>query len=151
MRFTIIAASLLVTLVRGTPVADAEASVLKRTWYDCKGSSMCGNAVNFNRDCDRAVNSMLIRTDAINYGAAGSVFCSKHNISKTNPRYRSGLPDGAEKSHCKIFIAGPSSCKRSGNGMWQDYQEIRSHGCKHCGSKHWGSDDVCRTTVNYVG
>ena len=73
MRFTIITASLLVTLVGATPVADAEASLLKRAWYSCKGSSMCSSTVNFNRDYDRAINSMLIRTDAINYSAARSV------------------------------------------------------------------------------
>ena len=54
-------------------MADAKTSLLKRAWYDCQGSGMCGSAVNFDRDYDRAVNSMLIRTDAINYGAAGSV------------------------------------------------------------------------------
>lgn len=66
-------------------------------------------------------------------------------------RNRSGLPDGAEHKHCKIYVAGPAKCKRSGNRMWRDYQDIRKHGCESCGSKHWGDHDHCRTTVNYVG
>lgn len=50
----------------------------------------------------------------------------------------SGKADGAQRGRCKIFIAGPRDCVRTGNQMWQDYQEIRRAACKRCGSKHWG-------------
>ncbi|CAI4214147.1 unnamed protein product [Parascedosporium putredinis] len=108
-------------------------SLDRRDSFDCAGSGLCGSAVNFVRDCDIAVNTVLIRNDDINYGAAGS-----------------NKADGAQRGRCKIFIAGPRDCQRSGNQMWQDYQEIRGHGCARCGSKHWGQDNACRTTVNYV-
>jgi hypothetical protein len=49
---------------------------------------------------------------------------------------------------CGVFIQGGNTCARTGNQMWQDYQDIRSHGAKTCGSKHWG--DGCMTTINYV-
>lgn len=82
----------------------------------------------------------------------------------------SGKADGAQRGRCKIFIAGPRDCVRTGNQMWDDYQQIRKAACKRCGSKHWGRDNAvclelyiwqfqgsyanpnpkCRTTVNYV-
>ncbi|KAM0329547.1 hypothetical protein ACHAQA_004856 [Verticillium albo-atrum] len=103
--------------------------------FDCSGSGMCGGAVNFVRDCDRAVNNELMRNDDVNYGSADS----DKDI------------DGARRGNCKIFIAGPSACTRTGNEMWYDYQDLRKEGsCGKCGSKHWGNNNECRTTVNYV-
>lgn len=64
--------------------------------------------------------------------------------------YRSGKYDGAQRGNCKIFIAGHAGCHASGNKMWHDYQEIRRAGCAKCGTKHWGGNNECRTTVNYV-
>lgn len=64
--------------------------------------------------------------------------------------YRSGKADGARRGNCKIFIAGPRDCVRTGNQMWDDYQQIRKAKCARCGSKHWGVNNACRTTVNYV-
>lgn len=63
---------------------------------------------------------------------------------------RSGLTSGAQRGNCKIFIQGPSICKRSGNQMWYDYQNIRAHNCARCGTKKWEPNDLCMTTVNYV-
>lgn len=87
MRFTIIAASLLATFVSASPVLDEKAAELfKRESYDCNGSGMCGSAVNFVRDCNTAVNDMLVRNDVKNYGAPGYVMISHpvqacHNIT----------------------------------------------------------------------
>ena len=64
--------------------------------------------------------------------------------------YSSGKADGARRGNCKIFIAGPRDCVRTGNQMWDDYQQIRKAKCARCGSKHWGVNNACRTTVNYV-
>ncbi|KAL2204874.1 hypothetical protein CC79DRAFT_922150 [Sarocladium strictum] len=105
--------------------------------YDCDGSGMCGSAVNFVRNCDNAVNKGLQRFDDYIYGSAES----------------DAEEDGARNSNCKIFIAGPAACKRSGNEMWYDYQDLKNSemgGCGRCGSKHWGNNNECRTTVNYV-
>ncbi|RYO80068.1 hypothetical protein DL766_008322 [Monosporascus sp. MC13-8B] len=120
MRFTIFTT----TLLAGLASADR---------FDCAGSGMCGSAINFVWDCDIAVSAVLIRNNDYNYGAAGS-----------------GKHDSAQRGRCKIFIAGPQDCIRTGNQMWNNYQEIRRHGCARCGSKHWGMDNTCRTTVNYV-
>jgi len=138
MRFEILSTLFLTSFASAAAVAPAVAedqppNLQKRDYFDCDGSGMCAGAVNFVRDCDIAVNTVLIRNDDLNYGASGS-----------------GKFDGAQRGNCKIFIAGPRDCERTGNQMWYDYQEIRSHGCARCGSKHWGRDNACRTTVNYV-
>ncbi|KAK4151219.1 hypothetical protein C8A00DRAFT_36120 [Chaetomidium leptoderma] len=138
MRFAIFAGSLLATLAHDTPVANADASVTTPP-SDIASElfkPLCAVAppgVNFVRDCDIAVNTVLFRNNDLNYGAAGS-----------------GKADGAQRGRCKIFLAGPRNCQRSGNDMWNDYQQIRAHGCSRCGTKTWGELDVCRTTVNYV-
>jgi len=129
MRFEILSTLFLTSFASAAAVAPAVAedqspNLQKRDYFDCDGSGMCAGAVNFVRDCDIAVNTVLIRNDDLNYGA--------------------------QRGNCKIFIAGPRDCERTGNQMWYDYQEIRSHGCARCGSKHWGRDNACRTTVNYV-
>lgn len=88
MRFTIIAASLLVALATASPVADVENSaplpdaetseLAQDAWFDCKGNGKCSSSAHFLRDCDRAVNSMLIRNDDLNYGASGYVLPTYH-------------------------------------------------------------------------
>jgi len=135
MRFNIFATLLLTGFASAAAVAPDQSpnNIVKRDSFDCAGSGMCGSAVNFVRDCDIAVNSVLIRNNDVNYGASGS-----------------GKADGAQRGRCKIFIGGPRDCVRTGNQMWQDYQEIRRAACAKCGSKHWGTNNACRTTVNYV-
>lgn len=54
-------------------------SLLRRDYFDCNGSALCGSAVNFIRDCDIAVNHVLIRDDEENYGASGYV-CHCFNL-----------------------------------------------------------------------
>ncbi|KAI0894115.1 hypothetical protein F4806DRAFT_131310 [Annulohypoxylon nitens] len=102
--------------------------------YDCGGSIMC-NTVKVVW-CDKGINHKLIRNDDLNYGAIGS----------GKPHF--GVCHGQFTDFgCAIIIQGPKHCVRSGNDMWWDYQEIRSHGCHHCGNKHWG--DRCSTTIDY--
>ncbi|EXL58562.1 hypothetical protein FOCG_02072 [Fusarium oxysporum f. sp. radicis-lycopersici 26381] len=101
-----------------------------RDSYDCNGSGLCGTISVKN--CDDAVNNRLIRNNDVNYGAPGS------------GRSQTGTCQGA----CGIFIQGRSTCARTGNQIWYDYQDIRRSGCRICGSKHWG--DGCLTTINRV-
>lgn len=107
--------------------------LLKREGYECKGSVNCKTWPNFKRDCDRAVNTALVRTDAVNYGGSNS-----------------GLRKGSRTGKCEVFIEGPGTCQTTGNQMWKDYQDIRSHGCGICGFKTWGEHDECRTKIDFV-
>ncbi|KAI2605314.1 uncharacterized protein GGS25DRAFT_524831 [Hypoxylon fragiforme] len=101
---------------------------------DCLGGSMCGTL--HISDCDYAINAKLIRTDDIKYGAEGS----------TSPHQ--GVCHGLGTDYgCGIVIQGGRHCVASGNQMWWDYQDIRDHGCHHCGHKYWGSG--CSTVVDY--
>ncbi|KAI1378979.1 hypothetical protein F4677DRAFT_465255 [Hypoxylon crocopeplum] len=102
--------------------------------YNCDGSSMCPTI--HVHDCDSAMNSKIIRDDNMNYGAAGSGM----------PHI--GVCRGIATDYgCAIFVQGPTSCVRSGNDIWWDYQDIRDNGCHHCGHKYWG--DGCMTTIDY--
>lgn len=90
---------------------------------------MCGSAINFMRNCDRAVNEELIRNDDVNYGSAES----------------DKEMDGARRDNCKIFIGGPVTCTRTGNEIWNDYQDLKNSdigGYGRCGSKHWGDNNI---------
>ncbi|KAI1021803.1 hypothetical protein LB505_008864 [Fusarium chuoi] len=140
MRFSIIASSLLLaqgSCLAAPPINTAEgfspvprSKLEARDSYDCNGSGLCG--IIPVRDCDQAVNNRLIRNNDVNYGAPGS-----------------GRPQtGTCQGNCGIFIQGRSTCARTGNQIWYDYQDIRRNGCRICGSKHWG--DGCLTTINRV-
>ncbi|KAH8203953.1 hypothetical protein TruAng_001895 [Truncatella angustata] len=139
MQFAVIATSLLAGLASAAAVAQPEQSpkaapIFARDAYNCQGSGLCATSPNLKRDCDIAVNDMLVRNDDINYGSSDS----------------GKSVDGAQRGHCKVFVAGPAACSKSGNSIWYDYQDIRSHGCNICGTKNWGNHNECRTTINYV-
>ncbi|KAI0853595.1 hypothetical protein F5Y00DRAFT_270758 [Daldinia vernicosa] len=102
--------------------------------FDCRGSIMCSTVKV--RDCDEGVNYKIIRNDDLNYGAVGS---GKPHLGTC---HGVGTDFG-----CAILIQGPPSCVRSGNDIWWDYQDIRKHGCHHCGHKRWGKG--CSTTIDY--
>ncbi|OTA99464.1 hypothetical protein M426DRAFT_16421 [Hypoxylon sp. CI-4A] len=102
--------------------------------YDCKGSIMC--LTMRRKACDEAINYKVIRDDEINYGAEGS----------DAPHV--GVCHGiASDFGCAILIEGNKDCRRSGNDMWWDFQDIREMGCHRCGHKHWG--EGCTTTIDY--
>ncbi|KAK4222659.1 hypothetical protein QBC38DRAFT_374648 [Podospora fimiseda] len=110
--------------------------------YKCGGGWICGSHDHLKR-CDQSVNHYLVRTDEVLYGSAGS------------GREKDGACPPESHFACKIFVAGADHCARSGNEMWQDYQDIRNKkkgncngGRNTCGTKNWG--DGCRTTVDYV-
>ncbi|EJT74899.1 hypothetical protein GGTG_08737 [Gaeumannomyces tritici R3-111a-1] len=107
--------------------------LVSREGYECKGSINCNTWVNFIKTCDHAVNTALVRTDAVNYGGKNS-----------------GLRKGSRSGKCEVFIEGPASCKTTGNKMWSDYQDIRNHGCGRCGFKTWGEGDECKTKIDFV-
>ena len=79
MRFATITSTLLLAVtgmgnaaaISPNENANSDSILMKRDYFDCNGSGMCGGAVNFVRDCDIAVNSVLIRNDVLNYGASG--------------------------------------------------------------------------------
>ncbi|KAI3319363.1 hypothetical protein HD806DRAFT_539401 [Xylariaceae sp. AK1471] len=109
-----------------------------RDTYDCSGSGLCQSLqVKY---CDQAVNDRIIRNNDVNYGAPGS----GRQYSGACQSSSGGFAYG-----CGVFIQGKSTCARTGNDIWYDYQAIRSQGCRVCGSRHWG--DGCLTTINYVG
>jgi len=70
MRFEIISTLFFAALATAAPGTSPN-TLEKRDSFDCHGSGMCGSAVNFVRDCDNAVNHMLIRNNDVNYGASG--------------------------------------------------------------------------------
>ncbi|KAL8399685.1 hypothetical protein RB594_000183 [Gaeumannomyces avenae] len=107
--------------------------LVSREGYECKGSINCNTWVNFIKTCDHAVNTALVRTDAVNYGGKNS-----------------GLRKGSRSGKCEVFVEGPASCKTTGNRMWSDYQDIRNHGCGRCGFKTWGEGDECKTKIDFV-
>ncbi|KAL3451137.1 Spherulation-specific family 4-domain-containing protein [Aspergillus insuetus] len=101
--------------------------------YDCKGSSMC-TTPGLLAWCDHAVNYLHRDDDPFYTANAGSL---------------SGNCWGDQTRGCGVFIQGYSSCKISGNDMWNAYQNIRNiGGCSKCGSFH--RNDGCLVTVNYV-
>ncbi|KAL8372326.1 hypothetical protein RB595_001901 [Gaeumannomyces hyphopodioides] len=114
-------------------VSRAGSPLVSREGYECKGSINCNTWINFLKSCDSAVNTALVRTDAVNYGGKNS-----------------GLRKGSRSGKCEVFIEGPASCKTTGNQMWTDYQDIRNHGCGRCGFKTWGEGDQCRTKIDFV-
>ncbi|KAK7947864.1 uncharacterized protein PG986_008750 [Apiospora aurea] len=105
-----------------------------RDTYDRKGSAMCGSATMQVKYCDEAVNSFLIRDDAYRYRpdvynrCAGA--CSGQGARGTTVT-----------SGCHVSVEGDAACRRSGNQMWQDYQDLRANGAGKCGSKHWDQWD----------
>lgn len=62
--------------------------------------------------------------------------------------HSSGKPSGARRGNCRVYIQGGSNCLRSGNQIWDDYQQIHAGNCEKCGSKHWG--DGCLTSIDYI-
>jgi hypothetical protein len=49
---------------------------------------------------------------------------------------------------CGVFVEG-SSCRASGNEIWNTYQSIRKvGGCKKCGG--YKRDDGCKIKIDYV-
>ncbi|OTA82009.1 hypothetical protein M434DRAFT_37300 [Hypoxylon sp. CO27-5] len=120
------------TDVNGTSPSSTLSDPVKT--YDCDGSVMCSTLkVQW---CDEAVNWSLIRTDEAIYGPAGS---GQPHLGACHGR---GTDFG-----CAIVLEGSKECKRSGNDIWWDYQEIRKSGCHHCGHKRWGNG--CSTTIDY--
>lgn len=101
--------------------------------YDCRGSVMCGATPV--KVCDIAVNQRLHRTNDSYYGPG---------LSKV------GACNGIVPSlGCGVFIQGNSDCVRTGEEIWDDYQDIRYvGGCSKCGTKHWAPG--CMTTINYI-
>lgn len=101
--------------------------------YDCRGSVMCGSTPV--RVCDIAVNQKLIRADDVYYGPG---------LAKV------GACNGLTVDlGCGIFVQGNSDCVRTGEEIWDDYQDIRYiAGCPKCGTKHWAPG--CMTTINYI-
>ncbi|KAI1803750.1 hypothetical protein F4811DRAFT_316438 [Daldinia bambusicola] len=143
MHFNTFALSVFATLLNASAiprdVSPANQSLGLGEWdgpeYDCRGSIMC-TTVRV-KDCDRAVNSKLIRSDEVNYGSVES------------KRPHVGVCHGLGTDFgCAITIEGNSECVKSGNEIWWDYQEIRNNGCHHCGHKFWG--DGCKTTIDYT-
>ncbi|KAK6069392.1 hypothetical protein SCUP234_10704 [Seiridium cupressi] len=129
-----------VSLGRALPSAEAdyEGILEGRDTYDKKGSGMCSSLqVKF---CDEAVNNYIIRDDAQRY---------KPDVYQTCSGGCSALGlNGWTGAGCRVFVQGGQDCKRSGNQLWHDYQDIRNNGVDKCGSKHWGNG--CLTTINYV-
>ncbi|KAK4206978.1 hypothetical protein QBC37DRAFT_299706 [Rhypophila decipiens] len=104
--------------------------------YDCDGSVMC-DAMSVAW-CDDAVNFYLTRTDSAYYGTTAN-------------ETRRGACTGWGSIGCAVFIQGNDDpkCRRTGNQMWWDYQDIRKQGqCWSCGTKHWYPG--CMTTIGYV-
>ncbi|KAK8038641.1 hypothetical protein PG993_007052 [Apiospora rasikravindrae] len=124
--------------------ASASASTLpltSRDTYDRKGSGMCGSKTMQVKYCDEAVNNFLIRDDAYRYRPDVYNKCAGAGTTVT--------------SGCHVSVEGDAACRRSGNQIWQDYQDLRRNGADKCGSKHWdqwegGKKLACRTTVNYI-
>ena len=73
MHFTAAVTSLLASamVVSGHPGAAPASELFARDSFDCHGSAMCGSAVNFIRNCDRAVNFGLTRDKVKRYGGSG--------------------------------------------------------------------------------
>ncbi|KAK4183811.1 hypothetical protein QBC35DRAFT_393061 [Podospora australis] len=100
--------------------------------FDCDGSKIC--RFLHPEACDDAVNNRLIRGDFLDYGAPGS------GRPLTSACSAIAGPVG-----CRIHIQGHRNCTRTGNQIWEDYQDIRESGCQVCGTKHWG--DGCYTSI----
>lgn len=130
--------------------AGASASTLplaSRDTYDRKGSAMCG-AMQV-KYCDEAVNDFLVRDDAYRYRPDVYNRCAGACSG-------AGAAGSTVAAGCHVSVEGDPECRRSGNQLWGDYQDLRAHGASKCGSKHWdqwradGSKLACRTTVNYI-
>ncbi|EEP81142.1 predicted protein [Uncinocarpus reesii 1704] len=94
--------------------------------FSCKGSTLCGRGVSA-ADC----------------GAA-------YRIIDRNHRYFTGsgaTQTGVCYKKCGIFVEG-GNCDLSGKEMIDGYNQLRSRGCKICGSKTY--NDGCRLVINYV-
>lgn len=77
MQFTVIITSLLAGMASAAAIAPEQSPkagfIVAREAYDCQGSGLCGTTANLKRDCDIAVNDMLVRNDDINYGSSAYV------------------------------------------------------------------------------
>ncbi|KAH7920788.1 hypothetical protein BV22DRAFT_1020600 [Leucogyrophana mollusca] len=94
--------------------------------HNCHGSGLC-SSLNVN-DCNAAQRAIV-----------------PSNIYSTNGGRNS---NGVCNGHCAIFVQGGSGCSYSGTDLNNAYSELRSAGCRKCGSVQF--DNGCEITVNYV-
>lgn len=114
--------------------------------YSCDLDSRCGIFLDMEVECDTVINDHLWRVDNFNYTIGKWPESASANAPCTaKGPYRGRLSaEGAG-----MTIEGPPHCKRTGNQIWYDYQDIKHYGCKSCGYKSWGADGRCRTVINY--
>ncbi|KAK6837980.1 hypothetical protein PG987_006261 [Apiospora arundinis] len=145
MQFTTTLLAIGSLLAAGASATAIPAELQSRDTYDHKGSGLCKTMqVKY---CDEAVNNFLIRDNQYRYGPSPYQTCSG-GCSGAGA-------EGTTVVGCHVSVEGDGDCRRSGNQIWQDYQDLRSNGAKKCGSKHWtqkaGDKTLqCRTTVNYI-
>ncbi|KAI8712251.1 hypothetical protein NCS52_01322800 [Fusarium sp. LHS14.1] len=90
----------------GTEYTDPRYKSLSSDEFKCEGSGMCPSAVNFVRNCDRAVNDELIRTDDLTYGIDAN---------------KDQRPSGGHSGNCKHDyqdIREKGGCGRCGKKFW---------------------------------
>ncbi|KAK7921610.1 Vacuolar protein sorting-associated protein 4B [Apiospora marii] len=98
--------------------AGASASTLpltSRDTYDRKGSGMCG-AMQV-KYCDEAVNNFLIKDDAYRYRPSVYNQCAGACSG-------AGAQGTTVAAGCHVSVEGDAECRRSGNQLWGDYQDL---------------------------
>lgn len=115
--------------------------------FSCDLSNDCGHHIEMPKLCDRVINENIWRSDRFHYTVGKKVWPESERANEpcVDAEDRPGHPSLAG---CQMWLEGPEHCKRTGNQVWWDWQDIHHYGCTICGKKTWGKRGECTTVVD---